>query len=122
MASSSVPQGGELVGAVLVCGGGVAGIQAALDLSAAGFRAHLVEQAPAVGGRMARLDKTFPTGDCATCILSPKLVECMRDRNVDVLTSSEVMALEGEAGRFLATVRQRARYVDLERCTACGDC
>ena len=77
--------GKEPVGAVLVCGGGVAGIQASLDLSAAGFRVYLVEESPTIGGGMARLDKTFPTGDCATCIISPKLVECMRDHNIDVL-------------------------------------
>ncbi len=82
-------------GAVLVCGGGVAGIQASLDLSAAGFRVYLVEESPTIGGGMARLDKTFPTGDCATCIISPKLVECMRDYNIDVLTMADVV----QAGR-----------------------
>ena len=74
--------GKEPIGEVLVCGGGVAGIQASIDLSAAGFRVHLLEHGPAVGGGMARLDKTFPTGDCATCIISPKLVECMRDQKI----------------------------------------
>jgi heterodisulfide reductase subunit A-like polyferredoxin len=114
--------GKEKVGAVLVCGGGVAGIQASIDLSAAGFRVYLVEQGPAVGGGMARLDKTFPTGDCATCIISPKLVECMRDHNIDAYTMADVVGLEGEAGNFKATVRQRRRYVDIDKCTACGDC
>lgn len=109
-------------GAVLVCGAGVAGIQASLDLSSAGFRVYLVEDRAAVGGGMARLDKTFPTGDCATCIISPKLVECMRDPNIDVLTMSDVVKLEGEPGRFKATVVQRPRYVDLKKCTACGEC
>ena len=109
-------------GAVLVCGGGVAGIQASLDLSAAGFRVYLVEESPTIGGGMARLDKTFPTGDCATCIISPKLVECMRDYNVDVLTMADVTALEGEAGHFVAEVRQRPRGVDASKCTGCGDC
>ncbi|MHC4402981.1 MAG: FAD-dependent oxidoreductase, partial [Planctomycetota bacterium] len=75
-AASADTSGEDLCGAVLVCGGGVAGIQASLDLSAAGFRVYLVEESPAVGGMMTRLDKTFPTGDCATCIISPKLVEC----------------------------------------------
>src|SRR5512140_3549114 len=93
-------------GAVLVCGGGIAGIQAALDLSAAGFRVYLVEESPTIGGGMARLDKTFPTGDCATCIISPKLVECMRDLNIEVLTMADVASLEGEAGRFHATVQR----------------
>jgi len=114
--------GQEPCGAVLVCGGGVAGIQAALDLSAAGFRVHLVEESPTIGGGMARLDKTFPTGDCATCIISPKLVECMRDLNIEVLTMADVARLDGEAGHFTATVRQRPRYVDLDKCTGCGDC
>ena len=112
----------EPVGSVLVCGGGVAGIQASLDLSAAGFHVNLVEHSPSVGGGMARLDKTFPTGDCATCIISPKLVECMRDLNIDVFTMSDIVKLEGDAGNFKATVRQRPRYVDLNKCTGCGDC
>ena len=109
-------------GAVLVCGGGVAGIQASLDLSAAGFRVFLVEESPTIGGGMARLDKTFPTGDCATCIISPKLVECMRDYNVDVMTMADVTSLEGEAGRFTAEVRVRPRGVIPSKCTGCGDC
>jgi NADH:ubiquinone oxidoreductase subunit E/NAD-dependent dihydropyrimidine dehydrogenase PreA subunit len=114
--------GEQLSGAVLVCGGGVAGIQASLDLSAAGYRVYLVEQSPTIGGGMARLDKTFPTGDCATCIISPKLVECMRDHNIDVLTMADVAHLEGEAGRFKATVVQRPRGVNADKCTGCGDC
>ena len=118
----SADDANEPTGAVLVCGGGVAGIQASLDLSAAGFRVYLVEEKPTIGGGMARLDKTFPTGDCATCIISPKLVECIRDLNIDVLTMADVVKLDGEAGRFKATVRKRRRYVDVDKCTACGDC
>jgi NADH:ubiquinone oxidoreductase subunit E/NAD-dependent dihydropyrimidine dehydrogenase PreA subunit len=106
----------------LVCGGGIAGIQAALDLSAAGFRVYLVEESPTIGGSMARLDKTFPTGDCATCIISPKLVECIRDYNIEVLTMADVAALEGEPGHFVAEVRQRPRSVNSTKCTGCGDC
>ena len=109
-------------GAVLVCGGGVAGIQASLDLSAAGFRVYLVEQSPTIGGNMARLDKTFPTGDCATCTISPKVVACMRDLNIDVITMADVLRLEGDAGRFQATVGVRPRSVNAEKCTGCGDC
>ena len=109
-------------GAVLVCGGGVAGIQASLDLSAAGFRVYLVEESETIGGGMARLDKTFPTGDCATCIISPKLVECMRDYNVEVMTMADVASLTGEPGRFTAEVRKRPRGVIPSRCTGCGDC
>jgi NADH:ubiquinone oxidoreductase subunit E/NAD-dependent dihydropyrimidine dehydrogenase PreA subunit len=115
-------QGQEPYGAVLVCGGGVAGIQASLDLSAAGYRVYLVEESPTIGGGMARLDKTFPTGDCATCVISPKLVECTRDHNIDVLTMADVVSLEGEAGRFVAEVRKRPRGVDASKCTGCGDC
>jgi NADH:ubiquinone oxidoreductase subunit E/NAD-dependent dihydropyrimidine dehydrogenase PreA subunit len=121
----SVPAGSdgrEPCGAVLVCGGGVAGIQASLDLSAAGFRVYLVEESPTIGGGMARLDKTFPTGDCATCIISPKLVECTRDLNIDVLTMADVARLDGEPGHFKVEVRQRPRSVNAEKCTGCGDC
>jgi NADH:ubiquinone oxidoreductase subunit E/NAD-dependent dihydropyrimidine dehydrogenase PreA subunit len=114
--------GQEPCGAVLVCGGGVAGIQASLDLAAAGFRVYLVEESPTIGGGMARLDKTFPTGDCATCIISPKLVECIRDLNIDVLTLADVVKLEGEPGHFQVEVRKRPRGVDAEKCTGCGDC
>ncbi len=109
-------------GSVLVCGAGVAGIQASLDLSAAGFHVYLVEQDPSIGGGMARLDKTFPTGDCATCIISPKLVECMRDLNIDVLTMADVVELDGQAGDFKVQIRQRPRSVDVDKCTGCGDC
>jgi len=114
--------GREPIGSVLVCGGGVAGIQASLDLSAAGFHVYLVEESPTIGGSMARLDKTFPTNDCATCIISPKLVECMRDYNIDVLTMADVVALDGEPGHFKAKVRRRPRSVDASKCTGCGDC
>jgi NADH:ubiquinone oxidoreductase subunit E/NAD-dependent dihydropyrimidine dehydrogenase PreA subunit len=109
-------------GSVLVCGAGIAGIQAALDLSAAGFHVYLVEQSPTIGGTMAKLDKTFPTGDCATCTISPKLVACMRDLNIDVLTMADVARLDGEAGHFKAQVSVRPRSVDADKCTGCGDC
>lgn len=122
--STSIPQTApkDLSGAVLVCGGGIAGIQSALDLSAAGFYVYLVEESPTIGGTMARLDKTFPTGDCATCIISPKVVACMRDLNIEVMTMSDVVKLEGEAGNFKATVTTRPRSVNLDKCTGCGDC
>jgi NADH:ubiquinone oxidoreductase subunit E/NAD-dependent dihydropyrimidine dehydrogenase PreA subunit len=112
----------EPVGAVLVCGGGIAGIQASLDLSAAGFFVYLVEESPTIGGNMARLDKTFPTGDCATCIISPKVVACMRDLNIEVMTMAEVTKLSGTAGHFKATVKTRPRSVNIDKCTGCGDC
>ncbi|MDD3581141.1 MAG: CoB--CoM heterodisulfide reductase iron-sulfur subunit A family protein [Desulfobacca sp.] len=109
-------------GAVLVVGGGIAGVQAALDLANTGFFVYLVENSPAIGGVMAQLDKTFPTNDCSMCILSPKLVECGRHLNIQLLTMAEVEALAGKAGNFTVTVRQRPRYVALEKCIACGVC
>jgi len=120
--TASLTDAAEKVGAVMVVGGGIAGMQAALDLSAGGFLVYLVEGSPSIGGNMARLDKTFPTGDCATCTISPKLVACMRDLNIEVLTMAEVMALDGEAGNFAAKVRIAPRSVDASKCTGCGDC
>ncbi len=110
------------VGAVLVQGAGIAGIQASLDLANSGFKVYLVEPEPIIGGMMARLDKTFPTGDCATCIVSPKLVECARNLNIEILTLSELQYLDGQAGNFKATVRRKPRYVDEQKCTGCGVC
>jgi len=107
---------------VLVVGGGIAGIQAALDLAEMGIRVHLVEKAPTIGGRMAQLDKTFPTNDCSTCILSPKMVDCARHPNITIHTLAELQAVRGEAGDFTARVLEKARYVDEHACTACGDC
>ena len=110
------------VGAALVIGGGIAGVQAALDLAESGIKVYLVEKAPAIGGHMAQLDKTFPTNDCAMCIVSPKLVEAGRHRNIELLTNSDVLALEGQPGDFTVTVRRRPRYIDPAKCTACADC
>jgi heterodisulfide reductase subunit A len=109
-------------GTVLVAGGGIAGVQAALDLADSGFYVHLVEDSPAIGGRMSQLDKTFPTNDCSACILSPKLVECGRHLNINLLTLSEVVSIDGEPGSFSVLVRQRPRYVDPDKCIACGAC
>ena len=109
-------------GAVLVVGGGIGGIQAALDLADSGFKVYLVEKLGAIGGVMAGLDKTFPTNDCSMCIMSPKLVECGRHLNVQVLTNAELVSLEGTPGSFTAVVRQQARFVDPDRCTGCGEC
>ena len=110
------------IGAVLVQGGGIAGVQASLDLANSGFKVYLVERDAAIGGMMAHLDKTFPTGDCATCIVSPKLVECARNLNIEILTLSELVGLEGEPGRFKATVRRHPRFVDEDKCTGCSEC
>jgi heterodisulfide reductase subunit A-like polyferredoxin len=113
---------GGQVGAVMVVGGGIAGMQASLDLADAGFKVYLVEKEPAIGGHMAQLDKTFPTNDCAMCTISPKLVEAGRHRNIELLTGTEVLGLDGAAGDFTATLAQTARHVDPLKCTGCGDC
>lgn len=110
------------VGAVLVVGGGIAGMQAALDLAESGFKVYLVDSSPSIGGRMAQLDKTFPTNDCAMCIMAPKLVDTGRHPNIQLLTYSEVESVEGEAGNFRVKIRRKARYVDEEKCTGCGIC
>ncbi|MHB8763560.1 MAG: FAD-dependent oxidoreductase, partial [Deferrisomatales bacterium] len=113
---------GSPTGAVLVVGGGIAGIQASLDLAEAGFKVYLAEHKSAIGGHMAQLDKTFPTNDCAMCTISPKLVDVGRHLNVEVLTDTDVVGLDGAAGNFEARLRRRPRYIDLAKCTACGDC
>ncbi len=114
--------GGRPVGSVMVVGGGIAGVQAAIDLANTGYYVHLVEKSPAIGGVMAQLDKTFPTNDCSMCILSPKLVEGGRHLNIKLITMADVESLEGEAGNFTVTVKERPRYVDTEKCIACGVC
>jgi heterodisulfide reductase subunit A-like polyferredoxin len=106
----------------LVVGGGIAGMQASLDLAEQGFRVYLAEAQSAVGGHMAQLDKTFPTNDCAMCNLSPKLVETGRHLNVEILTETEVLDVAGEAGHFSVSLRRRPRYVDPLKCVGCGDC
>jgi heterodisulfide reductase subunit A-like polyferredoxin len=117
--SASAP---EAVGAVLVCGAGITGIQASLDLAESGFKVYLLDSSPAIGGRMAQLDKTFPTGDCAMCILSPKLVECARNKNIEIVTLADVEGISGGPGNFKVKIRQNPRYVDLDKCNACGEC
>jgi heterodisulfide reductase subunit A-like polyferredoxin len=112
----------DKVGAVLVLGGGIAGIQASLDLAESGQKVYLLERSPAIGGTMGRLDKTFPTNDCSMCILSPKIVECGRHLNIETLTGSELEAVSGAAGRFTVAIRRRARFVDLKKCTGCAEC
>jgi len=110
------------VGAVLVVGGGIAGMQASLDLAESGYKVYLVEAGPAIGGAMAQLDKTFPTNDCAMCTLAPRLVDCGRHPNVVKLTYSEVLGLDGEPGHFRARVKKKPRSVDPAKCTGCGEC
>ena len=109
-------------GSVMVVGGGIGGMQAALDLANGGFRVHLVQKESSIGGTMSMLDKTFPTGDCAMCMLSPRLVEVGNHLNVDVHTNAQVLSLSGEPGDFTARIEQTARYVDIGKCTGCEAC
>jgi heterodisulfide reductase subunit A len=108
--------------ATLVVGGGIAGIQAALEIADAGYKVYLVEREPSVGGHMAQFDKTFPTLDCSACILTPKMVSVGRHPNIELMTWSEVTKVEGYTGNFTATIRKKARYVDTDLCTGCGIC
>jgi heterodisulfide reductase subunit A len=106
----------------LVIGAGIAGISAALDLANAGFKVYLVEKNATIGGKMARWDKTFPTLDCSSCILTPRMAEVGAHPNIKLLTLAEVQKVDGFVGNFKVTITQKPRYVDLEKCTSCGDC
>ena len=110
------------VGSVLVVGGGIGGMQSALDLAESGFKVYLLDSSPAIGGTMAALDKTFPTNDCAMCVMAPKLVECGRHLNIEIITWSDVESIQGEPGNFSIKIANHPRYVDLEKCTGCGQC
>jgi len=110
------------IGDVMVVGGGISGIQAALDLATSGFKVFLVDRAPTIGGKMAQLDKTFPTNDCSMCIESPKFIECDRHPNIEILTYTEVETVEGEAGDFDVTLVRKPRYVIESNCTGCTTC
>ncbi len=112
----------EGIGSVMVVGGGIAGVQTALDLADSGFKVYLVEKKPSIGGVMAQLDKTFPTNDCSMCILSPKLVEAARNPMITMMTLAEVVEVEGEAPNFVVSVKRHPRYVNEERCVGCGLC
>ena len=118
---SKRPAGGNF-GDVMIVGGGISGIQAALDLATAGYKVCLVEKSPTIGGHMAQLDKTFPTNDCSMCIESPKFVECNRHPNIEIMTYTEVDTVEGEAGNFKVTLTKKPRYVLESRCTGCTVC
>jgi heterodisulfide reductase subunit A-like polyferredoxin len=120
-AGRQTPETGK-IGAVMVVGGGVGGMQAALDLANSGFKVYLVEASSAIGGRMAQLDKTFPTNDCSMCTISPKLVEVGRHLNIQLMTDTEVMKVDGQAGNFTVGVRRKPRYIEVSKCTGCGEC
>lgn len=106
----------------MVVGAGIGGMQASVDLANAGFKVYLVERDTAIGGRMAQLDKTFPTNDCSMCIISPKLIEVGKHPNIEILTNTELLGVEGEPGHFEAELKMHPRFVDLEKCTGCGEC
>ncbi|MBT1076543.1 FAD-dependent oxidoreductase [Geobacter grbiciae] len=110
------------IGDVLIVGGGISGIQAALDLANSGFRVFLVDKSPALGGKMSQLDKTFPTNDCSMCIESPKFIECARNPNIEIITYTEVERVDGEAGDFRVTLTKKPRYISEEKCTGCNIC
>jgi heterodisulfide reductase subunit A-like polyferredoxin len=112
----------EVIPEALVIGAGIAGMQAALDIADKGFKVHLVEKDPSIGGHMAQLDKTFPTLDCSACIITPKMVDTANHPNIHLLTYSEVVHIEGKAGHFKVILMKKARYVDTTKCTACADC
>ena len=106
----------------LVIGGGIAGIQAALDIADAGFEVDIVEKNATIGGRMAQIDKTFPTLDCSACILTPKMVDCAQHEKIDILSYSEVEDVKGFVGNFNVKIRRKARFVDEKKCTGCKIC
>ena len=116
------PMRAEINPNVLVVGAGIAGIQAALEIAESGNTVYLVEREPTIGGRMGQFDKTFPTLDCAACILTPKMVSVGHRENIKLLTYSEVSSLSGYIGNFKVKIRRKARYVDEEKCTGCGLC
>ncbi len=112
----------DKVGAVMVVGGGISGMQSALDLADSGYKVYLVEKQPSIGGTMAQLDKTFPTNDCAMCIMAPKLVATGRHHNISLITNADIAIVDGQAGDFTVTVKQRSFRVDTKKCTGCGSC
>ena len=110
------------VGAALVVGGGIGGMQAALDLASSGIKVYLTDNKPAIGGVMSQLDKTFPTNDCAMCTMAPRLVEIGRHKDIEILTLSEVESVQGRPGNFTVTLKKRPSFVDAAKCTGCGSC
>ncbi len=122
MARAKKKRKDDVIPIALVIGAGIAGMQASLDIADKGFRVILVEREPTIGGHMAQLDKTFPTLDCSSCILTPKMVEVGNHPNIDLMTYSEVIDIRGEVGHFHITIMKKPRYVDLRTCTACGLC
>jgi heterodisulfide reductase subunit A-like polyferredoxin len=117
----SIP-GNDSIGSVLVCGGSIAGVQSALDLANSGFKVYLLESTAAIGGKMARIETIVPSGDCPMCILTPRMVECARNRNIEIITLADIHSISGQPGHFKVKIRKNPSYVDLKTCDACGDC
>ncbi|HDZ26178.1 hypothetical protein LCGC14_0715910 [marine sediment metagenome] len=112
----------EKIGATLIVGGGIGGMQAALDLASSGIKVYLVDNKPSIGGVMAQLDKTFPTNDCAMCTMAPRLVEVGRHKDIEVITLADIESIKGTAGNFTLKLNKRPRFIDEEKCTGCGLC
>ncbi len=110
------------VGAALVLGGGIGGMQAALDLAESGIKVYLVDTNPAIGGVMAQLDKTFPTNDCAMCTMAPRLVQIGRHKDIQIITLADLERIRGEPGNFVVTLSRKPRFVEEDKCTGCGTC
>ncbi|MGY5861859.1 MAG: FAD-dependent oxidoreductase [Candidatus Thorarchaeota archaeon] len=120
--SKGAPGKGRKSTSALVVGGGVAGMQAALDIASQGFKVHLLEKSSSIGGRMAMIDKTFPTLDCSACILTPRLSEVSRNSDIKMHTYSEIKSVAQDDGNFKVKIHKRARYVDEDKCSGCADC
>ncbi|MEJ5165406.1 MAG: NAD(P)H-dependent oxidoreductase subunit E [Thermoanaerobaculia bacterium] len=112
----------QKVGAAMIVGGGIGGMQAALDLAESGIKVYIVEKDSAIGGVMAMLDKTFPTNDCAMCTMAPRLVSIGRHKDIEVISMASIERVEGEKGNFKIRIKKNPRYVDEEKCTGCGSC
>jgi heterodisulfide reductase subunit A-like polyferredoxin len=112
----------NVVGSSMIVGGGIAGMQASLDLANGGYMVHLVTNQPSIGGKMAQLDKTFPTNECSMCLLGPKMTDVLNHPNIQIHTCTDVEKVNGEAGNFTVKINEAPRYVDVNECTACGDC
>ena len=112
----------EKVGAALVVGGGIGGMQAALDMAEAGIKVYLVDNQPSIGGVMAQLDKTFPTNDCAMCTMAPRLVELGRHKDIEIISLADIENIKGRAGNFEVEITKKPRYINEEKCTGCGSC
>jgi len=112
----------DKVGSVLVEGGGVAGIQAALDLAESGIKVYLVDTKPSIGGVMSQLDKTFPTNDCAMCTMAPRLVQTGRHKDIKIITLADIQSIEGVPGNFQVTLKKKPRFINEDKCTGCGTC